>query len=64
MLMFFSLIRNIINSNTHASSGGKHQINDRVCENDEVVSCAINFYGTHLSVLRYGAKLVLAKRKG
>ena len=30
-------------------------------EEDEVVSCAINFYGTHLSVLRYNAKLVLVE---
>lgn len=30
-------------------------------EEDEVISCAINFYGTHLSVLRYNAKLVLVE---
>lgn len=36
MLMFFSLIRNIINSNTPASSDKKHQNNNWVCENDEV----------------------------
>ncbi len=40
---------------------------DLVCESinlnseDEVISCAINFYGTHLSVLRYGAKLILSE---
>ena len=40
---------------------------DLACESinlnsdDEVISCAINFYGTHLSVLRYGAKLILAE---
>ncbi len=36
MLMFFSLIRNIINRNTFASSGEKHQNNEWVCENGEV----------------------------
>ncbi len=30
-------------------------------EGDEVATCAINFYGTHLSVLRYKAKLILVE---
>ena len=32
-------------------------------EGEEVATCAINFYGTHLSVLRYKAKLVLVEPK-
>lgn len=36
MLMFFSLIRDILNSKTPASSGEKHQNKECVCENHEV----------------------------
>ncbi|MDO5557023.1 MAG: DegT/DnrJ/EryC1/StrS family aminotransferase [Clostridia bacterium] len=32
-------------------------------EGDEVLSCAINFYGTHLSVLKCKAKLILVEPK-
>lgn len=32
-------------------------------EKSEIVSCALNFYGTHLSVLKYGAKLILCENK-
>lgn len=30
-------------------------------ETDEVISCAINFHGTHLSILNAGAKLILSE---
>ena len=36
MLMFFNLIRDILNSKTPASSGEKHQNKECVFENDEV----------------------------